>query len=58
MHDVDLRKEFEWRSRHNTEPITAGEEKLLKMPTLYMRPFKLNKAGRDDAKFEVELLQE
>jgi hypothetical protein len=59
VREVDLRKELEWRSRHNIEAISEGEEKLLKMPSLYMREFKLKPIVRESiVRFEVELQQE
>lgn len=39
--------------------MSAGEEKLLKMPSLYMRPFTMKPVKRDyETRFEVELQQE
>lgn len=46
VRSVDLRKEFVWRSQHNQAPVSSGEEALLKMPTLYMRPFAMRAIRR------------
>jgi hypothetical protein len=51
VRNVDLRKSFPWRSQHNQPPISAGEEHLLKMPTLAMRPFTLRAIRRDQERF-------
>mgnify|MGYP000941401882 FL=1 len=54
--DVDLKSQLDWRSRSNEAPISEGEEKLLKMPTLYMRPFQFKQISREsEMKFEVEV---
>lgn len=36
--------------------MNEGDEKLLKMPTLYMRPFQFKQISREsEMKFEVEV---
>lgn len=52
-----LYEKFDWKATTNVHIVNEGEENLLKMPSLYMRPFEIKPllSNRDQMQFKLIL---
>jgi hypothetical protein len=53
---VNLIEKIDWKTKNYVHPVNEGDEKLLKMPSLKMREFKVLTLKEKEARLELKLL--